>query len=496
MSFCNDTLLLTPAEMSRADRSAIGEGIPSLTLMENAGRAVAEAIRQRYSPRPTVILCGPGNNGGDGFVVARMLAASGWPVRVALFGETERLKGDAAVNAGLYEGEILSATASSLPGAELIVDALLGAGLDRNVEGALADLILAVNASDAPVVAIDVPSGLDGASGQARGAAVDAELTVTFFRKKPGHLLMPGRDLCGELVVAEIGIPSKVLDELAPLAAENQPSNWRVPVAALDGHKFDRGHCLVVSGGPLQTGAARLSALAALRTGAGLVTLAGAREALLVHAAHVTSIMLREADGADALAELLADPRFKSVVIGPAAGVGQDTRDKVLAALRSSAGVVLDADALSSFSANPRDMFGAIKAATGSVVLTPHTGEYSRLFGEPPGGKLEKARLAAKLSGAVVILKGRDTVIAAPDGRAVINANAPPNLATAGSGDVLAGICAGLLSQGMEEFDAASAAVWMHGDAASRFGKSGLIAEDIPALLPSVLSGLEETERS
>lgn len=489
----NDLVLLTNTEMGRADELSVAAGIPSLSLMDNAGRLVAREARALLGAgRRVVILCGPGNNGGDGFVAARYLLEGGAEVRVALLAPAAALKGDAATMAQRWSGEVEPLSAKLVDGADLIVDALFGAGLARPITGLAADVIAAVNASGIPVVAVDVPSGLDGTTGEALGPVIEATRTVTFFRRKPGHLLLPGRKLCGPVAVGEIGTPDSVLDVIDAKTWANAPGLWReqFPWPKIDGHKYSRGHALVVSGPAAHTGAARMGARAALRVGAGLVTVASPEDALIVNAAHLTAVMLLPFDGASGLANILADKRKNAVLLGPALGVGENSRRLVKAALGSGAAVVLDADAITSYADTPNELFGAIAANPGRpVVLTPHDGEFHRLFGDLSPCKLERARAAARHSGAIVVLKGPDTVVAAPDGRAAINENAPPWLATAGAGDVLAGFIVGLLAQGMPGFDAAGAGVWLHGAAAAAFGP-GLIAEDIPETLPAVLRTL------
>jgi len=489
--------ILTTGEMAEADRLTIAGGVAGITLMENAGRAVADNVAARHPPGSRVaVVAGPGNNGGDGFVAARLLAERGYRVRLLLVGDRQGLKGDAAAAARRWTGSCVAATPDALMPADAVVDALFGAGLDRPVEGLARAMIEAMSAMPR-VHAVDLPSGINGTTGAVMGLAVKAAETVTFFRCKIGHLLLPGRLHCGTVAVADIGIPTSVLGKIAPKTCENVPALWRrfFPVPKYEGHKYDRGHAVVVSGPAWSTGAARLAARGALRAGAGLVTIASPRDALAINAAASLAVMVRPVDGAAELAKFLSDRRLNALAIGPGVGVGEATCERVLAALKGERAVVLDADAITSFAADPQRLARALQARSAqATILTPHEGEFSRYFfaldkNTKVPSKLERARLAAELVDAVVVLKGADTVIAAPDGRAAISANAPPYLATAGAGDVLTGMTAGLLAQGMPVFEAAAAAVWLHGEAAAAFGP-GLIAEDLPQMLPRVYRAL------
>lgn len=484
--------LLTPAEMGRADALAVAHGVSSLDLMEAAGRAVADAARRLVPPGSRVgVLCGPGNNGGDGFVAARYLKRASYDVRLFLLGDRSALKGDAAEMARRFDGVVRPLDPFQLESLHLVIDALFGAGLTRPLDGVAAETVAAVTEAGTPVLAVDVPSGLDGETGTASGPVFRAAETVTFFRQKPGHVLHPGRGYCGTVRVADIGIPRKVLAEVGGTAFLNTPGLWRpaYPWPQTDGHKYSRGHALVVSGPAEATGAARLGARGALRAGAGLVTVASPFDAVTVNAMHLTAIMLKPFEGPEGLAALLEDTRKTAVLMGPGGGVGEAMCRLVEAALGSEAAVVLDADALTSFAEDLARLKRAIAARRAPVVLTPHDGEFARLFGPVSGSRLVRARHGAAESGAIVLLKGPDTVIAAPEGAAAITANAPPCLATAGAGDVLGGFVAGLLAQRMPALEATASAAWLHGEAARAFGP-GLIAEDLPECLPSVLARL------
>jgi hydroxyethylthiazole kinase-like uncharacterized protein yjeF len=473
--------IISVAQMRAIDAAAAAAGVPTLTLMENAGAAVAQAIMARFSPQSVAVLCGPGNNGGDGWVAARVLHEAGWPATVHSLVPREALHGDAALAAARWLGETHLLTGET-PDAALYVDALFGAGLTRPLDGVAKRLALSLPRDR--VTAVDTPSGLEGDTGRALDdIAFQAALTITFVRKKPAHVFAAGRALCGEIVVADIGVPDRVVSAQNISLFENSSAVWRFPWPRVDAHKHARGHVISASGGHGRTGAARLSARAALRAGAGLSTVLSPSDALAENAAQLTAIMLREAKGAEDYARAVSEAHC--LVIGPAFGLDDLYKTHLHAALSAPkrCPIVLDADALTllaplTHKLDPRD------------VLTPHLGEFKRLFPDlSVEDRIAAARTAATRASAIMLLKGPDTLIAHPDGRAVINTTGSPFLATAGSGDVLAGLIAGLIGQGMGSFAAAAAGAWLHGKCGEALGP-GLIAEDLPEILPSILKAL------
>lgn len=490
--------LLTAAGMRAAEAAWFAAGHDSFALMQVAGAAVAQAAAAHLPPAGAggggrvLVLAGPGNNGGDGFVAARLLLERGHAVTVASLVRRAALRGDAARAAAAFAGAVVPPGAAEPADFDLLIDALFGTGLARPPAGAAAQLIERANAAGRPVLAIDIPSGVEADSGATPGPAVRATETLTFHTPKPGHLLLPGRTLAGRLAVADIGLPPPD----APDLWQNGPGLWAWPVPPVDTHKYARGGVAVWSGPRFATGASRLAAQAALRAGAGAVTLFGPADSLAIHAAHVTAVMLVKADVA-AFARALAGPKLRVACVGP--GAGPPARAAAVAALESGRAVVLDADALTAFadSGAPDHLARLVRRHPRPVVLTPHPGEFARLFPDLAAmpGRLAQARAAAGRTGATVLLKGADTVIAAPDGRAAINGNAPPWLATAGAGDVLAGFVSALLAQGLPGFESGCAAAWLHGEAATRLGP-GLTAEDLPgpvvrAVLSALLAGQE-----
>lgn len=481
-------LLITPAEMAAIDLAAARSGIDSFLLMRSAGLAVAASVLRLYpQAQRYVVLCGPGNNGGDGYVAASSLSECGVDVAVFAFGDTATLSGDAARARQLWHGPI-GRLADLMPqGGDVIIDALFGAGLARDLPQAVVEAIERINVECLPIVAVDLPSGVDGRTGQIRGAAFAASHTVTFMTRKPGHLLLPGRSLSGALDVVDIGIPARIVLAGGSGLRINAPALWSEHAAKLDAssHKFRRGHLVVFSGGAQATGAARLSATAGLCAGAGLVTVASPTSALEINATQLTAVMLKAVDDRQDLDRWLEDTRLSAFVLGPGFGIGERARDFALALCDRA--LVLDADGITSFQEHRQQLFKRLAEARGRVVMTPHEGEFARLFPEIARdqtlSKIDKAQAAAEISHATIVYKGADTVIASPDGKVAVNANAPPSLATAGSGDVLAGIVGAHLAQGMPAFEAAAAGVWRHGAAGTRAG-GGLTAETLVASIP------------
>ena len=471
--------ILTPQEMLAAEQAVINSGTNRFTLMQRAGEAVAEFVHAHWPDGHIQVLCGPGGNGGDGFIAAAKLAKLWRKVDVYCTHPVSELTGDTAEAARQWEGPVHKLEEALNTEPELVIDALFGAGLKRPLEGPAAMLAL----RGGRIISVDVPSGIDGYTAKPLGPAFQAEATITFAALRPAHVLLPGSAFSGAVMVADIGVPVQTR------LAENSPALWhsQMPQPGFGVHKYQRGHLKVVSGGPWNTGAARLTARAGLRAGAGLVTMLSPPEAAGVHAAHLTAIMLAPFQAADDLSAYAA--RATAMVIGPAAGLTEATKHNVEALLKSPARVLLDADALTVFGDNPEALFKLLRPTD---ILTPHEGEFSRLFGDllaSSDNKVEATRAAAAKAGCVVLLKGADTVIAQPDGNALVNTHATRWLATAGSGDVLAGIIAGFMAQGVDTFVSAAIGCWLHGEAGRRVG-AGLIAEDIEKQLPIILSAL------
>lgn len=484
--------ILTPQTMGKVDASAIGSGINGYGLMVCAGSAISACVLEHYpQAHRAIVLCGPGNNGGDGYVVARLLQESGMPVELYSLVDPQTLKGDAAKAFQDWDGTVNSLEGFVCPPDCVVVDALFGAGLDRPVKGVAAEAIQAVLDSNAPVVAADLPSGISGRTGQIEGVALKARHSVTFAACKPGHFLYPGAGHCGKVHLIDIGIPDRVIEAHAENLWVNTPDLWSgdLPSPAASGHKYSRGHLGVFSGSFAATGAARLAAQSALKAGAGLVTVLSPSSAVAANAAHLTAIMVRAIDDDAALEALLSDTRYNGFVLGPGFGVGEKVRRFASQIAVAGRHLVLDADGITAHADQPEALFDAFAAAETRLVLTPHDGEFKRLFpdlhADQTLSKVDRARRAAERANAVIVYKGGDTVIAAPDGRAAINTNAPPWLATAGSGDCLAGIVGGLLVQDVPPFEAACAAVFMHGMAGQEAGE-GLTADTLADHIPSL----------
>ena len=478
--------ILTAAEMKKAETAAIAGGISGIQLMTAAGVAVAQEVIDTLKPCPVLVLCGPGNNGGDGFIIAQQLKKAGWPVRVACMVKRNALKNDTALAAQKWDGDIEGLNSNlSVHQTGLIIDAIFGTGFDRTLEPELVILLDKIRTRKIPVVAVDVPTGLNATTGGVDPGALKASLTVTFSRKKTGHALLPGKNYCGRIVVADIGITDAVITSLNTTCFENEPALWLkdFPLPAADGHKYTRGHA-VIYGGEKRTGAACLAAAAAQKIGAGLVTIASPAKAWAIYSSYRASLLVDECDDIDSFKSILRDERKNAVLLGPGAGINDRLKSAVEAVLSMNKSGVLDADVFSVFHDDPKELFSKLSP---QYVLTPHEGEFERLFGVMEGNKQERALKAAKISNAIVLLKGPDTVIAAPDGTSVINSNTSSTLATAGSGDVLAGLITGLIAQKMPPFMAACAAVWLHGEAAKIYGL-GLVAEDIISTLPQALN--------
>jgi NAD(P)H-hydrate epimerase len=511
---------VTGKTMQSLDRQAIEEfDISGLTLMENAGRGCAEAIIAEFGAGPmlrAVIVSGKGNNGGDGYVIARLLKNQGWHVVTFILARHDEIRGDARTNLDLLadtpvlfcpEQGGLDRYASTLKEATVIVDALLGTGLSSKVKGAYAEAIGLINNAGKPVIAVDIPSGIDAATGKVLGCAVKADFTITFALAKCGHILYPGAEYTGRLSIIDIGIPAEIVAaaegyEFLDVEAVKPFLKKRSPSA----HKGDSGHCLIVAGSTGKTGAAAMSANSAVRAGAGLVTLAvpaSLNTIMEIKTTEAMTVPIPDNDcglfGDGAFTAILSATKDKdAVALGPGIslnhGIAMLVRDLVA---NVSQPLVIDADGLNALAEDPDILFSK---KTAVAILTPHPGEMARLSalstGEVESDRIGVSRAFAMKYQVFLILKGARTIIAAPDGAVVINGSGNPGMASGGMGDVLTGVLAALLAQGFEPFSACKVGVFIHGHAADLVaadkGEIGISAVDVQERLPYAIKQVQE----
>ena len=497
--------LFTSKEVKNLDELSVKHGVSLSKLMENAGNASFQVIVDRIIPdlsnfnNRITVLCGPGNNGGDGFVIAKKLIEKNFDVKVCSPFNKNSFNSTALEKLEISNFDLLEVSQDLFKNSDLIIDALFGIGLNRDIDKKLIDLIDLINKEKNYVVSIDIPSGLVTDTGEKKPTSINADHTITFQSPKPCHFLLPGKINTGELSVVDIGVPEQIFEGVKKSSNIflNTSDLWKnyFPWPKEYDHKYSRGHLLVQSGDQFSTGASRLASLSALRIGAGVVTLASSDEAALINASHLTSVMVKNISNISNFINFAKNRKVTSLLIGPGCGVTDYTKKLSLNVIELGLPVVLDADALSVFKNDPDELFSSIKKYNDRVILTPHEGEFNRIFKDRKGSKLSAASDAAKLSGATIIYKGNDTVISNPDGLLAISDKSSPFLATAGSGDILAGICAGLLSQGMNSFFAACAGQWFH-KKIGEIPRPGMIADDMPAIienfLPSALGEIYE----
>jgi len=483
--------ILTNEEMAEADQMTIASGVPSIELMENAGKAVFNNIPIKNIDR-VLLLIGPGNNGGDGFVVARLLIEIGISVDI-FFYNNGKISNDCKINKDKIDSQSFISEIRNYSSYSYVIDALFGTGFTRKIPSQLEKIFSIVKKNKIPVYAIDIPSGINGNSSIVNGDCLECVKTITFFNKKKCHYLYPGKNFCGEVIVEDIGIKTDVFKEMMPKIRNNNPELWikEFPFPSSFDHKYSRG-LLIINCGPIyKTGAARLAGRSAMRVGAGAVKLICDDEAAKVLEPQISVELISVVKEKNEIQQIFKDRKVSSILVGPGNGVNDETKSRTLLALAFVKHVVIDADAITCFEKNPKELFVDTYPHT---ILTPHEGEFRRLFGDEIASiedKVVKTVEASKLAGSIVVLKGADTIIANPEGQAVINSSEAPYLATAGSGDVLAGIIASLVGDNkMSAFNAACAGTWIHSKLGELIG-AGLIAEDLIDNIPLIIKKLQ-----